>query len=307
MADFTVIEPAKVHGVWAVALLPWDADWQLDVASFHADLDHVIARKPDGFYTLDTASEFYTLEFADWLRVAQMFVSHCRAAGATMPLGLGCTWTNQAGALDRIRAARDLGVDTIHLSAPYWAPLDTDGLRNFYAAAQEAAGHLGIVIYAPPWTAINLDPALYRALRDVAPNIIGSKTVAQYPELFEMPGSHFTGEPRLFEAYKLGATGTYSALAGISVSFVQHWISLMRDGDWDAASEINDRLQKFYAEGVVPCREAGVTNGANDKAMAQIGGAVGSRAMRPPYKTMPDDLYNNLEAAARKYLPEAFA
>ena len=300
------ITPDEIHGVWAVALLPWDEQWQLDEVSFRANLDHVLASEPEGLYTLDTASEFYTLEFADWRHVAEMFVGHSRKRGATLPLGLGCTWTNQAGALERIRVARDLGVQTIHLSAPYWAPLDVEGLRRFYAAAQEQAEHLGIVIYAPSWTSIDLDVALYRMLRNDAPNIIGTKTGDKHPDLYATEGSHFTGEDTLIEMMKLGAQGVYSAIGGISIRFVQDWIKLIREDKWEAADEIDGRMKKFYAQAVVPCCDAGVTNGAIDKAMAQVGGAIGSRAMRPPYTSMSDALYRDFDAAARKYLPEAF-
>jgi|GEM_PF-6544465 len=305
------IAPSEVRGVWAVALLPWDDNWQLDETSFKTNMDRIIAAKPNGFYSLDTASEFYTLEFEAWQAVARMFVEHCRAADASLPLGLGCTWTNQEGALDRIRTARDLGVQTIHLSAPYWTPIHPDALHRFYAAVQEVVGHLGIVIYAPPWSAIDLTGELYTSLKKEAPNIIGAKTGIQHPEIFSLPSpnardSHFVGEPGLFEAMKLGATGCYSALAGISIPFMKQWISLMQDGQWDEAGAINERVQAFYSEAVVPCREAGVTNGAIDKAMAQIGGAVGSRLLRPPYLSMPDDLFNNLSTAAHKHLPDAF-
>jgi hypothetical protein len=39
--------------------------------------------------------------------------------------------------------------------------------------------------------------------------------------------------------------------------------------------------------------------------MAQVGGFAGSRQLRPPYLSVPDDLYAAMENAARHYLPEA--
>lgn len=41
-----------------------------------------------------------------------------------LPAGVGCTWTNQAGALRRIARARELGFDHIHLTPPYWIKLN---------------------------------------------------------------------------------------------------------------------------------------------------------------------------------------
>jgi dihydrodipicolinate synthase/N-acetylneuraminate lyase len=306
------INPTSVRGIWPPLLLPWDKAWKLDWKRFDANLDRLIAAEPHGLYTLDTASEFFTLEFADWRTVARRFVRRCRQRRVQFPIGLGCTWTNQEGALRRICEARDLGVEIIHLSTPYWLPLNEAGVLTFLRAVQHEAGHLGMILYAPPHSKLRLTAALYRRIVAVAPCVIGTKTVgddeAEMKRLLRVrpAHSHFVQECYLVARARLGARGCYSALAGISLPFMKAWWSMIERGDWPAAERRQAPVIAFYNEAVVPMREAGIIAGAVDKSMAQIGGAHGTRLIRPPYPSAPERMFRRMERAARKYLPEAF-
>lgn len=298
------ISGKQVRGIWPPLLLHWDAQWKLDEHAFEANLQRLIGLQPHGLYTLDTASEFYTLEFADWRSLAHRFVDGCRRYGAKMPIGLGCTWTHQEGALARIGEARDLGVQVIHLAPPYWLPLNDDGLVRFFAEVNRHAGHLGVVIYCPPWGKMTLTAALYRRLIAEAPCIIGTKTLGNDPELLQATEghSHFVAEQSLLKAGRLGASGCYSALAGVSMKFMKDWWDEIERGDWVAVEARDKRVQQYYREGVQPIRDAGILAGAIDKSKAQIGGEVGSRLLRPPYPSVPDDLFAQLRRAAEKYI-----
>jgi 4-(2-carboxyphenyl)-2-oxobut-3-enoate aldolase len=305
------ISPLEVRGIWPPMLLYWDSQWRLDERSTDANLDRQLAAGPHGLYTLDTASEFYTLEWAAWRAIAERFVRRCRSAAPNLPLGLGCTWTNQEGALDRLRLARDLGVQTVHLSPPYWVPLNEEGVLRFFAAVQAEAGPIGVVVYAPPHGRLTLNASLYLKLTREAPCIIGTKALGADGDLIharqgEPRHSHFVHESFLTVRARDGALGNYSSLAGVSLSFMTRWWSLIERGDWTASQDIQDRVNRFYAQAVQPTRDRGILAGAIDKALAQIGGASGNRLMRPPYPAVPDDLFANLIVAAKQHLPEAF-
>lgn len=297
------------RGIWPPLLMNWDDRWNLDLHAFDANLARLVESGPHGLYTLDTASEFHTMEFEEWDFVARRFVASCRRLQPRLPLGLGCTWTHQAGALRRVAVARDLGVEIIHLSAPYWVPLDEDGLLVFLEAVQREAGHLGVVLYAPPWGKLPLTAALYARAVDVAPCVIGSKTLGTDRGLLAAPSraaghSHFVHESNLVAGFAAGASGNYSALAGISMPFMLDWWRLIEQSD-PRADVIRHRVDAFYAEAVEPLRKRGILAGAVDKAMAQIGGMVGSRRLRPPYPSCPDDLFENMTAAAQRLLAAA--
>lgn len=303
------IDHDEIHGVWPPLLLPWDEQWQLDQHACDANLERLVSMQPHGLYTLDSASEFYTLEWEDWLAIAQRFVWRARRQDPKLKLGLGATWTNQSGAIRRIQAARDLGVEVIHLSAPYWLPLDEDGLVRFYAEVNRHAGHLGVVIYAPPHGKIRLTGPLYERLVSEAPCIIGSKTTGDEISLVRCSPegarqSHFVHEQHLALRARDGARGCYSALAGVSLELMKRWWGHIEHQRWEMVDAYDKLVQRFYANAIVPLRERGVISGAIDKAMAQAGGAPGSRLIRQPYASMPDELYARLQQCARELLAD---
>jgi 4-hydroxy-tetrahydrodipicolinate synthase len=298
--------PFAPRGIWPPLLINWDRQWKLDLPALDANLERLIALRPHGLYTLDTASEFYTMEFDEWDFVARRFVATCRRLAPDLPIGLGCTWTNQVGALRRIAAARDLGVQCIHLSTPYWLPLNEDGLLRFLEAVQAQAGRLGVVLYAPPWGKLTMTASLYARAVQAAPCVIGTKTVGDDEALLASPTrqarhSHFVHESKLMGGFAAGASGNYSSLAGISMPFMLGWWRLIEQGSPNAAA-IHEHVLRFYREGVEPLRQRGILAGAIDKSMAQIGGMIGSRELRPPYPSCPDDLYETMREAAARLL-----
>lgn len=169
-----------------------------------------------------------------------------------------------------------------------------------------------MVLYAPPHGKLELDAHLYRKAVSVAPCVIGTKTDAQDQPAFRklvraVPGhSHFSHECYLVASARMGGQGSYSALAGIGLQYMKDWWAMIERKDWKAAEQRQYAVNAFYAEAVVPLREGGYIAGAIDKSMAQIGGAKGTRLVRPPYPSAPERLYRNLLRAARKHLPEAF-
>lgn len=83
------IRPSEIRGIWLPLLIPWDSQWRLDERTCDANMERLIASGADGLFTLDTSSEFYTMEYDDWRSIAHRFVKRCRAANVRFPIGLG--------------------------------------------------------------------------------------------------------------------------------------------------------------------------------------------------------------------------
>jgi dihydrodipicolinate synthase/N-acetylneuraminate lyase len=112
----------RLHGIWPPLLLETRPDGRIDLDAITEGTRYFASAGVHGVYTADTASEFQTLEFAEWNELVTHFRGVARECG--LPAGVGCTWTNQAGALRRIARARELGFDHIHLTPPYWIKLN---------------------------------------------------------------------------------------------------------------------------------------------------------------------------------------
>lgn len=136
----------RFHGFWPPILIETRPDGRLDLDVVTASTEHFIKAGVHGLYTADTASEFYTMEFDEWNELVTHFRSITRAS--RIPVGVGCTWTNQAGVLKRIARARELSFDNIHLSQPYWIRLNEPSQRIYWQSVAEVAGDLPIFVYA---------------------------------------------------------------------------------------------------------------------------------------------------------------
>jgi dihydrodipicolinate synthase/N-acetylneuraminate lyase len=298
---------AVLRGIWPPVLLETGKDGRINVGLVEAVTQHFANANVQGVYTGDTASEFYALEFEEWNDLATSF--RAVTDRLDIPSGIGCTWTNQAGALRRVKRARELGFHNIHLSQPYWVRLNPPAQRAFWEAVSAVAGQMAVIVYSGGQGQMFLDGDIVTQLREWCPAIAGTKTtgfdaVATNSLLAHTPDlAHFVGEQVLAPWVALGAAGCFSNLAELSPTFAVDWFGLMKNRQWTEAFATQKAVGKFYEAGVVPIRRAGF---AVDKALAELGGCPGiTRALRPPYQPVPDDLFHRLGEACRLYLPDA--
>lgn len=295
-----------LHGIWPAVLLPFDDDGRLALERIELALDQFQAGGVAGVYSGDTASEFYALEFDEWNRLATELRGRARDRG--LPVGIGCTWTNQAGALQRVHRARELGFDNVHLSQPYWLALNEPARREFWTAVEAEARGMPVIVYAGSQGQFSLNGAVVRQLIAWCPSIAGTKQTG-----FDVPATqslvlglpqlaHFVHEQVLVMWLALGAAGCMSNLAGLSSAKTVDWYRDIRAGRWDEALKTQARVSRFYEDGAVPIRAGGYMV---DKALAELGGRSGiTRRMLPPYQAVPDALYDGLRNAANQHLAD---
>ncbi len=301
-----VRETNILKGIWPPILLETGPDGRVRLDAVSAAVEYFAEKGVHGVYTADTASEFYTLEFDEWEALA----THFRAVTleANLPAGIGCTWTNQAGIVRRIERARALKFDNVHLSPPYWLPLNRPAEEKFWSAVALVAGDLPIVVYAGSRGQYELTGEVLQRIRRSCPAIAATKSlgfnaVAMNSLFVQSPDcSHFVHDQVLSLWGGLGAAGSFSNLACLCPAAILELYHAVTNRRWDDAFALQRRINAFYQHGAVPIREAGYML---DKALAALGGVPGiTREMRAPYCAVPDELYHTLCDAARRYLPE---
>jgi len=298
-----------LRGIWPAVLIETRKDGRIDLEAVGSATRYFVDGGVQGVYTADTASEFYTMEFEEWNELATYFrelTQHLKIAS-----GIGCTWTNQTGDLRRVDRAAELGFHNIHLSQPYWIRLNERAQETFWRSVADRAGsNLAVVVYAGSQGQFPLDGLVVERLRSWCPAIAGTKTpgfdaIATNSLLSRCPDlAHFIHETVLVPCLALGAAGNPSSLASLSPRFMVDWYQRILSGQWQSAFEIQRRVNLFYDEAVVQIRQQGYVV---DKALAELGGCPGiTRRLRPPYQSLPDNLFQLLERSARRHLPECF-
>jgi dihydrodipicolinate synthase/N-acetylneuraminate lyase len=299
----------NLNGVWAGVPTPWTSTGDFDDEAFADNVARLCAAGVHGVYTTGTTGEFYSLTEDEFRRMVKAFADATRGTG--VPTQVGCTWADTRGCIWRAQIAADHGVDGLQASLPFWSRMNDDEVVQFFADLSRACPGLPIVHYNNPNSKRSLDARLYQRVAAEVPALIGTKQVTTdlntlielfvgVPEL-----NHFASDWLLAPFMMLGAKGTYSALALFNPKLTLDWYGKCVRGEWAAALEIQRQVLRLIVEVDNRVTEMGYGGPASDKAWAGLAGFLkGSRAVRPPYKTIPDDVVEILRQGILERMPE---
>ncbi|HEV8534602.1 MAG TPA: dihydrodipicolinate synthase family protein [Candidatus Limnocylindria bacterium] len=243
-----------LKGVWAAIPLPWTDRGTLDAGI----LRELIAIYKDagvhGVYTTGTDGEFHVLELSDFRSMVDAFARAVTDVG--IPAQVGVTWVHTAGVIERTAYARDRGIQAVQVALPFWQALNDRELTNFFADLARAFPDVALIHYNIALAKRFLTGTEYRALLEVAPNLVGTKqtggnvaaleeVVLATPELH-----HFVVDPHIVPGLLLGAKGTYSAAVNISAVWMMEWWADCERGDWSAATSKKVLLDRMDREAV---------------------------------------------------------
>lgn len=299
----------NLRGVWTGVPTPWDEHGRFDEEAFAENVQRVCASGVHGVYTTGTTGEFYALNEDEFRRMVKIFGDGTRNTGVLTQVG--CTWTDTRGCIWRAELAAEQGVDGLQTALPFWVKLNDDEIVRFFADLSRACPKMPIVHYNNPNSKRLLDSKVYRRIVEQVPALIGTKQVTAdlnalidlflgVPEL-----NHFTSDWLMVPFMMLGSKGSYSALALFNPKLTLHWYELCERGEWGSALAIQKKVIQLIVEVDNPVSDLGYGGPAGDKAWGQLTGFLaGSRIIRPPYQSIPDDLVEKLRSGILERMPE---
>jgi dihydrodipicolinate synthase/N-acetylneuraminate lyase len=239
-------------GVWAALPVPWAVDGSVDGGLVAELVRRYHAAGVDGAYTTGTDGEMHVLEWEDFCRLVDAFAG--AAAETGLPVQVGCTWSHTDGVLKRMRYARERGIGCVQVALPSWVPLGDDEVGSFFAALQDGCPELRLVHYNIARSGRFLAGKDYRAILEVAPNLVGTKhTGGDVGSLIEIVRAtpelrHFVVDQQIVPGALFGARGFYSFLVNLSPRFaVELWCDCVR-GDWPEAARKRTVADEFFRE-----------------------------------------------------------
>ncbi|HRA54369.1 MAG TPA: dihydrodipicolinate synthase family protein [Thermoflexales bacterium] len=301
----------NIRGTWGTVLLPINADDSIDYARLGEEIDILIAAGVAGLYTNGTAGEFHTQTEDEFDRIQALFAERCERAG--MPFQIGASHMSPQLSLNRVRRSVALRPGAFQVILPDWVTAGHDEAVSFLSRIAEAADGIGLVLYNPPHAKRVLDMAAIGALKRAVPALVGAKVLDGNPSWYGALRAHttdlsiFVPGHHLASGFLQGASGSYSNVACLSPAGSVRWWKLMQT-DIAAAQDIERRLIDFFASHIAPIGQAGYSNPALDKLLAEIGGwaDVGLR-LRWPSKYLAQAEADRLKPIARAMVPEMFA
>ena len=210
-----------------------------------------ISEGSNGLVPCGTTGEVATLSHVEHREV----VAHAvRVANGRVPVIAGCGSYSTAAALDMIRAAADVGADAALVVVPYYNKPSQAGLAAHFETLADHSP-VPIVVYNVP----------SRTVADISVETLGR--VAKHPRIVGIKDA--TGNLARVSAQRLecdddfvqlsgnddmalgfnamGGVGCISVTANVAPKLCSEFQKAMRDGHWDEALKLQDKLYPLHA------------------------------------------------------------
>ncbi len=228
-------------------------------------IDFQIENGTDAIVFLGTTGEPSTMSFAEEHLLMDYAVKKVNKRAKVI---FGCGSNNTADAVMTAKAAEKFGGDGLLAVTPYYNKCTQNGLVAYYKAICEAVSLPVIAYNVPGRTGVEIQPATMAKIAEI-PNIAGikdaggnmSKTMETL-RLIRGKCDLYSGEDALnFPILAVGGVGVISVVSNIAPKAVKELCTLIKNGDLQKATELNDKLLPlanacFVEVNPIPVKEA---------------------------------------------------
>jgi 4-hydroxy-tetrahydrodipicolinate synthase len=214
-------------------------------------VDWQIAQDSSALVPCGTTGEVATLTADEHRRVIELTVEQARSR---VPVIAGCGSYSTAASIERMAAAQSAGADAALVVVPYYNKPSQAGIAAHFRALAEASD-LPIIVYnVPSRTVADIS---VETLAEIArlPTIVGIKdasgNLARVTAQRLACGTEFcqlSGNDDMALGFNaMGGVGCISVTANIAPKLCADFQEAMREGRWDEALGLQDRLYPLHA------------------------------------------------------------
>jgi 4-hydroxy-tetrahydrodipicolinate synthase len=223
----------------------------VDEDSLKAFVEWQIAEGSHGLVPCGTTGEVATLTAAEHRRVIEIAVE---AAGGQVPVIAGCGTYSTAASIERVKLAKAIGADAALVVVPYYNKPSQAGLAAHFRAIAEASD-LPIVVYnVPSRTVADISVetlaeiaklANIVAVKDATGNLgrVSAQRLACGEGFCQLSGN----DDMALGFNAMGGVGCISVTANVAPRLCSDFQAAMREGLWNEALELQDRLYPLHA------------------------------------------------------------
>lgn len=232
------------------ALVTPFAAGRVDHAIFRDFVDWQIEEGSNGLVPCGTTGEAATLSTEEHRRVIELTLD---AARGRVPVIAGCGSNNTAHAIELTKNAKEAGADAALHVPPYYNRPNQEGIYAHLAAV--AYLDIPILLYnVPSRTITDISVETMERLSRL-PNVIGVKdatgNLARVSAQRRACGEEFvqlSGNDDMALGFNaMGGVGCISVTANVAPKLCSKFQEAMREGRWDEALALQDRLYPLHA------------------------------------------------------------
>ncbi|MBM2853864.1 MAG: 4-hydroxy-tetrahydrodipicolinate synthase [Steroidobacteraceae bacterium] len=240
------------RGSLVALVTPMTESGEIDHVAFGRLLDWHGRQGTDGIVVCGTTGESATVSAAETAELLQIAVQRI---GGRVPVIAGTGSNSTAEAVERTRAACELGVDGVLVVTPYYNRPPQEGLYRHFSLVADAASVPLILYNVPSRTACDLLPETVERLAAHS-QIIGIKeatgSVGRGAEILARCGDDFllfSGDDATCRDLILGgAQGVISVTANVAPKLMREMVEAALAGDKALAGELDGRLAGLHRD-----------------------------------------------------------
>jgi 4-hydroxy-tetrahydrodipicolinate synthase len=219
--------------------------------TFRDFVEWQIAEGSNGLVPCGTTGEVATLDSDEHRRVISIAVE---TAKGRVPVIAGTGTYDTAASIERTRAAADVGADAVLVVVPYYNKPSQAGLVAHFTAIADASP-LPIVVYNVPsrtvadisveaLAVIAKHPKIV-AIKDATGNLgrVSAQRLACGKDFVQLSGN----DDMALGFNPMGGVGCISVSANVAPNLCSSFQAAMREGRWNDALELQDKLYPLHA------------------------------------------------------------
>jgi 4-hydroxy-tetrahydrodipicolinate synthase len=245
-----VKEKAMFFGSIPALVTPFSGQC-VDEDSLSAFVEWQVEQGSNALVPCGTTGEVATLNADEHRKVIATVV---RAANGRVPVIAGTGTYNTQASIERTRAAADLGADAVLAVVPYYNKPSQAGLAAHFTAIADASP-IPVVIYNVPsrtvadisvetLAEISKHPKI-AAVKDATGNLarVSAQRIACGTDFCQLSGN----DDMALGFNAMGGVGCISVSANVAPKLCSDFQKATREGRWDDALELQDRLYRLHA------------------------------------------------------------
>ena len=238
------------RGSLVALVTPMTESGDVDHVAFGRLLDWHAREGTDGVVICGTTGESPTVSAGEAVELLQIAVQRI---GGRMPVIAGTGGNSTAEAVERTRAACELGVDGVLVVTPYYNRPPQEGLYRHFSLVADAASVPLLLYNVPSRTACDLLPETIERLSS-HPQIIGIKdatgSVERGAEILRRCGDDFLllsgDDASCRELIAAGAQGVVTVTGNVAPRLMHDMVEAALAGDAVGARELDERLSGLH-------------------------------------------------------------
>lgn len=276
----------------AACMLPWTADWELDVAAFTEHVNTFLQAGYRNLYVMGTAGEGYALSDRRFQQVVQTFAELTVGEGLDPQVGVIALSMEQI--TERVACAYHYGIRMFQISLPSWGPLDESETMLFFKSVCGAFPDCRFLHYNLPRVGRIIGGAEYRRIADTVPNLVATKNsstdYARTVDLLKHTPDlqHFLLESNFAMGCSIGECSLLCSQAGLFPETTWRLFQAGLDDDLPELFRITALLHGVTRRLFAHCQRR-MIDGCYDKTFLWLRDPQFPTRMLPPYLGLSDE------------------